>query len=83
MTVSARAEALRTVHRPHSRDEAERARDALRFEEALVLQTVLAQRRSALAARPATPRPVVSGGLLDAFDAQLPFALSQTMMPVR
>ena len=69
-------EALRSIHRPFSQAEVERARARLRFEEAFVLQAVLAQRRHEAAALPAVPRAVVRGGVLDAFDAQLPFALT-------
>jgi ATP-dependent DNA helicase RecG len=71
-----RAAALEQIHRPRTRDEADRAIATLRFEEALVLQTVLAQRRSALADRPATPRPSRDDGLLTAFDARMPFTLT-------
>ena len=41
-----------------------------------MLQAVLAQRRRAAAALPATARPRRAGGLLDAFDARLPFRLT-------
>jgi ATP-dependent DNA helicase RecG len=41
-----------------------------------MLQAVLAQRRRAAAALPATARPPRAGGLLDAFDARLPFSLT-------
>ena len=41
-----------------------------------MLQAVLAQRRRAEDALPATPRIPRRGGLLDAFDAQLPFQLT-------
>ena len=69
-------DALRSVHQPHDRAEVERARTRLRWDEALVLQTVLAQRRLAAAAAPAVPRTPRPGGLLDAFDARLPFTLT-------
>jgi ATP-dependent DNA helicase RecG len=69
-------DAFRLVHRPESRDDARRARQRLRFDEAFVLQTVLAQRRAAMAALPATPRFAVDGGLLAAFDDRLPFDLT-------
>jgi ATP-dependent DNA helicase RecG len=70
------AAAVRTVHRPASREDAERARHRLRFEEAFVLQVELARRRESAAALPAVPRQPVPGGLLDAFDARLPFELT-------
>jgi ATP-dependent DNA helicase RecG len=74
--------ALRTVHRPASRDDAERARHRLRFEEAFVLQAELARRRESAAALPAVPRKPVSGGLLDALDARLPFRLTEGQIRV-
>jgi ATP-dependent DNA helicase RecG len=69
-------EALRGVHEPQTLAEAEHARESLRFEEAFVLQTALARRRAARASLTSVARPPRSGGLLDAFDAQLPFALT-------
>ena len=68
--------ALRTVHRPASREDVERARHRLRFEEAFVLQVELARRRESAAALPAVPRKAAPGGLLDAFDERLPFRLT-------
>src|SRR6516165_3970943 len=70
------ADALRGVHRPADDAEAARARVRLKWDEALVLQAVLAQRRLAATALPATARPVHEGGLADAFDARLPFSLT-------
>jgi ATP-dependent DNA helicase RecG len=69
-------EALIAIHRPASRVEADAARERLTLDEAFVLQTVLAQRRAAIAARPARPRVAEPEGLLAAFDARLPFALT-------
>jgi ATP-dependent DNA helicase RecG len=68
------ADAFRMVHRPQTADEYRRARDRLRFEEALVMQVVLAQRREATRAVEAVPRDGRPEGLLDRFDAKLPFA---------
>jgi ATP-dependent DNA helicase RecG len=70
------ATALRGIHRPADTAEANRARTRLKWDEAFVLQAVLAQRRRAAAALPATARPALAGGLLDAFDARLPFSLT-------
>ena len=70
------ADALRGVHRPADDAEKDRAIVRLKWDEALVLQAVLAQRRRAAAALPATARPVSAGGLADAFDARLPFSLT-------
>ncbi|MCV2393986.1 ATP-dependent DNA helicase RecG [Actinotalea sp. M2MS4P-6] len=69
-------EALRLVHEPYSDDDASRGRRRLRFEEAFVLQAALARRRAEAAARPGTARPAADGGLRDAFDRRLPFALT-------
>jgi ATP-dependent DNA helicase RecG len=69
-------DALRGVHRPADDAEQERARVRLKWDEALVLQAVLAQRRLAAAALPATARPARDGGLAGAFDARLPFSLT-------
>src|SRR5689334_338508 len=68
--------ALLGIHRPADLAEADRARTRLKWDEALMLQAVLAQRRRAAAALPATARPGRAGGLLDAFDARLPFSLT-------
>ncbi|HEX5018929.1 MAG TPA: ATP-dependent DNA helicase RecG, partial [Actinomycetes bacterium] len=57
--------------------EVKEAKRRLAYDEALVLQTVLARRRAALARRPATPRVPPPGGLLEAFDATLPFELTK------
>jgi ATP-dependent DNA helicase RecG len=68
--------ALRAIHRPHEDEEWQQARRRFRFEEAFVLQVALAQRRAADRLVTATPRRPVAGGLLEAFDAQLPFELT-------
>lgn len=68
--------ALNGVHRPHDYEELRRAQRRLRYEEAFVLQTEMARRRARVAAEAATARPVRPGGLLDAFDARLPFELT-------
>ncbi|MFI9275375.1 ATP-dependent DNA helicase RecG [Kitasatospora sp. NPDC052896] len=75
-------EALELIHRPRNHAERERAQQRLRWDEAFVLQVALAQRRAADAARPAVARPVRSGGLLDAFDAKLPFTLTEGQQAV-
>jgi ATP-dependent DNA helicase RecG len=69
-------QAMRWIHRPDTREQVRRATDRLKWDEAFVLQTVLAQRRAAVVAQPARPRPRRDGGLLDAFDARLPFDLT-------
>ncbi len=69
-------DAIRLIHRPVSLDDVRRAEHRLRFDEAFGLQLILAQRRAAMAALPATPRVAPAGGLLEAFDARLPFELT-------
>ncbi|HST47935.1 ATP-dependent DNA helicase RecG [Jatrophihabitans sp.] len=68
--------ALRRIHRPDTRAEYAQARRRLAFDEALGVQLVLAQRRHANAANPALARPRIAGGLVDAFDARLPFTFT-------
>lgn len=70
------AEALRAVHRPSDLQRAWQAQARLRFEEAFVLQAELARRRMSTAALPAQPRVASPGGLVEALDAQVPFALT-------
>ncbi|HEU5416234.1 MAG TPA: ATP-dependent DNA helicase RecG [Streptosporangiaceae bacterium] len=70
------ADALRGIHRPVDWNDASRSQSRLKWDEALVLQAALAQRRRAAAAYSATSRPRVEGGLLDGFDAALPFELT-------
>lgn len=71
------ASALKAIHRPGSRADIEAAVERLRFEEAFVLQVVLAQRRAATRALSATRRVPDTSPLVDAFDAQLPFSLTE------
>ncbi|MER0448540.1 ATP-dependent DNA helicase RecG [Streptomyces sp. Edi4] len=70
-------EALLKVHRPHTRADIEDARERLKWDEAFVLQVALARRRHAEGQLPAAARRPVPGGLLDAFDAKLPFTLTE------
>jgi ATP-dependent DNA helicase RecG len=69
-------QALQWLHRPASWAQKEEAAKRLRFDEAFVTQTVLAQRRAALLALDAQPRTGRDGGLLDRFDERLPFELT-------
>jgi ATP-dependent DNA helicase RecG len=68
--------AIRWIHRPESWAQVTLAKKRLRYDEAFVLQVVLAQRRMLAALEPATPRAARKGGLLEAFDARLPFTLT-------
>ncbi|TKJ32553.1 ATP-dependent DNA helicase RecG [Blastococcus sp. CCUG 61487] len=71
------AAALLDIHRPTTMEDVERAEERLKWDEALVLQLTLAARRRAAALEPGTARSRRSGGLLDAVDAALPFALTE------
>ncbi|MFB4421686.1 ATP-dependent DNA helicase RecG [Streptomyces sp. QL37] len=75
-------EALLRIHRPHTKADIAAARDRLRWDEAFVLQVALARRRYADTQLPAVARRSVSGGLLDAFDAKLPFTLTEGQQKV-
>jgi ATP-dependent DNA helicase RecG len=70
------ADALRGIHRPVDEADVQRARTRLKWDEAFTLQVLLAQRRLAAVSYSAIPRPLVEGGLLAAFDADLPFELT-------
>jgi ATP-dependent DNA helicase RecG len=74
--------AFRFVHQPQNVAEAERGRDRLRFDEAFGLQLTMAYRRADAASHRAEPRPRRTGGLLDAFDAKLPFTLTTGQVEV-
>ncbi|MCL6538241.1 MAG: ATP-dependent DNA helicase RecG [Acidothermus sp.] len=69
-------EAFEGMHRPTQMGERHAARRRLAFEEAFVLQVALAVRRRTRRRARAIPRRRVPGGLLDAFDAALPFPLT-------
>ncbi len=69
-------EALEKIHRPRSKDDIAAARHRLKWDEAFVLQVALARRRADEAALPAVPRRPAQDGLLAAFDARLPFTLT-------
>lgn len=69
-------EALRLIHRPRTKADVATARDRLKWDEAFVLQVALARRRHADTQLPAVARRPVPGGILDAFDAKLPFTLT-------
>lgn len=69
-------EVFRGLHSPETEQDWRRAVQALRVEEAFVLQTELLRRRAATRAVPTTARPGRSGGILDAFDAAMPYTLT-------
>jgi ATP-dependent DNA helicase RecG len=64
------------LHRPADLDSAECARERLTFDEAFLLQSLLVLRRNELRKLNTTSRKVKKGGILDSFDASLPFQLT-------
>ncbi|MDQ0373313.1 ATP-dependent DNA helicase RecG [Cellulomonas humilata] len=74
--LASRWSALRGVHVPQTEDDWRKGQARLRYEEAFVLQAELARRRAHAQREESTARPARSGGLLEAFDARLPFVLT-------
>jgi len=66
----------RLLHQPSTEKDVSRARYRRKYDEAFTVQAVLAQRRMAGEGLRTTPRLPVAGGLLEAFDARLPFELT-------
>jgi len=75
-------DALHQVHRPLDDAAWRQAHARLKFEEAFVLQVALARRRARDRAGTATARVVRPGGLVEAFDARLPFTLTEGQVEV-
>ncbi|WP_125610842.1 ATP-dependent DNA helicase RecG [Specibacter cremeus] len=69
-------EAYLALHEPSLEADWQRAIKRFRYQEALALQTALAQRRDQTRNSPATARPGLPAGLLSAFDAGLPYTLT-------
>ncbi len=69
--------AFASVHQPDSLAQAAQGAQRLIFDEAMATQLTMAYRRADSAARTARPCPRRPGGTLDAFDARLPFALTE------
>jgi len=74
--------ALEAIHRPEVEADWKAARRTLRFTEAFVLQTALLLRRAELRAHTTTARHPSAGGLLERFDATLPFSLTADQQEV-
>jgi ATP-dependent DNA helicase RecG len=75
-------QALVQLHNPVDLDSAEKSRQRITFDEALLLQLLLLTRRRELKGLDAVARPAKSGGLLAAFDASLPFELTAGQVAV-
>jgi ATP-dependent DNA helicase RecG len=69
--------ALREIHRPSSTEDLYRAKHRLKWDEAFAVQLTLVQRKARAAESPATARPRSDAGLLAAFDASLPYELTE------
>lgn len=65
--------ALEHIHRPEVESQVGPAVETLRMHEAFVLQVALLQQRAQVRALHATARPAAPGGVLERFDAGLPF----------
>jgi ATP-dependent DNA helicase RecG len=75
-------QALTSIHKPESLEDAELARSRLTFDEAILLQLLLAQRRAELKELDATPRKVKTDGLVSIFEAKLPFKYTDGQLEV-
>ncbi|WP_146927381.1 ATP-dependent DNA helicase RecG [Cellulomonas xylanilytica] len=75
--LASRWSALRGVHVPQTEEDWRKGQARLRYEEAFVLQAELARRRARAQREESTARPARAGGLLEAFDARLPFVLTE------
>ncbi|MBF6214392.1 ATP-dependent DNA helicase RecG [Nocardia puris] len=71
------SDALRLIHLPERRSDIDRAKERLKFDEALALQLVLADRRHEIAGRTARPCPPRTDGIAAEFDKRLPFELTE------
>jgi ATP-dependent DNA helicase RecG len=76
------ADAIRGIHRPDGWPTQKRAEHRLKWDEALTVQLVMAQRRQSAVARPAPACPPKAGGIAEAFDQRLPFALTEGQQEV-
>ena len=75
-------QALVQLHQPADLEHAELSRERLTFDEAFLLQSLLVMRKIELKKLNSTSRKRISGGLLDAFDATLPFDLTAGQVAV-
>ena len=75
-------DAFAAIHRPTSPAEAAAGAERLLFDEAFATQLTMAYRRADVATHTATPRLRVPGGVLAAFDARLPYTLTQGQLAV-
>lgn len=75
-------EALNLIHHPANADQLALATKRLKWDEALALQLILAKQKYELEQWSAVSRETKSGGLLEAFDNNLPFKLTKGQQQV-
>jgi ATP-dependent DNA helicase RecG len=69
-------DALQHIHRPPDQAAREAAEKRLKWDEAMAVQLIFAQRRQSAVSRPAPACPPKAGGILESFDKRLPFDLT-------
>jgi ATP-dependent DNA helicase RecG len=69
-------DALHGIHRPQDQRALDAARERLKWDEAMAIQLIFAQRRHSAVLRPAPACPPKPGGILESFDKRLPFDLT-------
>jgi ATP-dependent DNA helicase RecG len=74
--------ALHEIHRPSSKEALFTAKYRLKWDEAFAVQLTLVQRKARAAESPARARPRTPDGLLAAFDAVLPYELTEGQLEV-
>ena len=76
------SDSLREIHQPSSQESSALARERLTFDEALLLQLLLAQRRAEYRNLPAISRTIREGGLVSRFESLLPFKYTEGQLEV-
>lgn len=75
-------QAIRWIHQPENHDQWRVARDTLKFHEAFELQATLVKRKLENSHTDTVARAPSAGGLLERFDAALPFTLTKGQVEV-
>ena len=70
-------EAIRKIHQPKNLEDAKKALERLKFQEAFMLQATLTRSRLLLKHQQSTVREAKPNGLLEIFDKALPFSLTE------
>jgi len=82
LDLPSKTSALISIHRPQDLAEADRAKRRLAFDEALLLQLILLRRRVAAREKKVHLREEMHGKILDHFDRNLPFTLTEGQVQV-